>query len=92
MKRHQLDGRIRIAVAAGLVLAVGLVGSTNASASPRDNVLNAGKCVPSGWRTLQPRADRSFNGPASCIIFALLGGTFYVPSPPQQQPPPVGGQ
>ena len=82
MQMHHNGGRARLGLVTVLALVVGLVGSTSATAAPRDNVTNAGKCLWGGWRSLQPSPDTSFNRLAGCLIFALRGGTFYVAGPP----------
>ena len=77
---------VKLLVVAALLfvvaVVVGLVGSTSATAAPRDNVVNAGKCLWGGWRSLQPSPDTSFNRLAGCLIFALRGGTFHIAAPP----------
>ncbi len=82
MQSHHNGGRAKLGLVTFLALVVGLVGSTSATAAPRDNVANAGKCLWGGWRSLQPSPGTSFNRLAGCLIFALRGGTFSVVEPP----------
>ena len=82
MQVHHNGGRARPGLVTVLALVVVLVGSTSATAAPRDNVANAGKCLWGGWRSLQPSPDTSFTRLAGCLIFALRGGTFYVAGQP----------
>jgi hypothetical protein len=82
MQLHHNGGRAKLGLVTFLALVVGLVGSTSATAAPRDNVANAGKCLWGGWRSLQPSPGTSFNRLAGCLIFALRGGTFSVVEPP----------
>ena len=81
---HHNGGRAKLGLVTVIAVVVGLVGSASATAAPRDNVANAGKCLWGGWRSLQPGPGpgTSFNRLASCLVFALRGGTFYVAEPP----------
>jgi len=81
MRKHHNGRRARLGLATVLVLAVGLAGSTGATAAPSDNVTNARKCLRGGWQSLRPSSGRSFRSLAGCLIFALRGGTFYVAPP-----------
>ena len=81
MRMHHNGGRARLGLATVLALAVGLAGSTGATAAPFDNLTNARKCLRGGWQSLHPSSSRSFRSLAGCLIFALRGGTFYVAPP-----------
>ena len=86
MRHNHNGGRAKLAFATLLTLvAISLVGSSTASATPADNLRNAAKCLFGGWQTLHPAAGRTFPNLPACLIFALRGSTFYVE-------PPAGGQ
>jgi hypothetical protein len=88
MRSHHTGGA-RLALATGLALVVGLAGVSGASAAPGDNLRNAAKCLRGGWQTLQTSTGRSFNGPFTCVIYALSGRAFgvTVTTPPPTTPP-----
>jgi hypothetical protein len=68
------------------IVVSGLIASSPAQASPRDNLANAKLCLlHQGWQTLKASDGSSFRNLGGCIVYALRGGQF---APP---PPPAGG-
>lgn len=88
MRSEAIGARLRVGLVTVVVLVVGLVPATSGSAAPRDNLLNARKCLRGGWHTLQTTSGRSFRGPFGCIVYALRGGVFGVVTPPSEEVPP----
>jgi len=61
MRLHQNGGRAKLGLTTVIVLVLSLIGTTGASAAPRDNLKNAGMCLRgSGWRTLQINKGHEF--------------------------------
>ncbi len=102
MRIHHLGGRARLALAMGLALVVGLVGTVGtASAAPRDNFANSLKCLRGGWQGLTTSGGRPFPGTLACMFYALRGNPFGTaapsappapPAPPEQPPPGDPGE
>ena len=76
MDSHRHGDHGKFGVVAVIAVVVGLLGATSANAAPRDNVINAAKCLRGGWHLQVKSNGDPFANPVACLLYALRGNAF----------------
>ena len=76
MDSYHHGNRGKFGLVAVMAVVVGLLGATGANAAPRDNFVNAAKCLRGGWHLQVKSNGDQFAGPVACLLYALRGNAF----------------